>query len=334
MSEGTSPPTNLHDSDDKGSVWDALQEWEGWTEWSPWIWIAGALLGYGLLLRQQPMRDCFGEGWALLLDRGNGWVLGSVATVAMLVTTGNWWCGNVLDAGSGWWRELEGTTSLPRIVEAGLDIVAGVLGSILPSPFPMLSSTALPNWSVWLLGIFWILLGFLGLQMTVLFFFVRTAMPGRKLVFWSFLEVAFQRMLRILPVGVVIAVMLSSIAVFSGSWWMVSAGTGAVFVGLCVFCFAHPATAAFASKKARPIRRSLLCWQERPFAAIWFVFMLLLHGVLLGLLRGASVKMMDASPSGAIMAAYGLSFLRVLVVVWLAATWAVFFSRSFSSTKK
>ncbi|MEM0898053.1 MAG: hypothetical protein AAGJ79_14345 [Verrucomicrobiota bacterium] len=335
MAEGVNPPESLPGSEEGKAIWEVVLEWEGWTQWSPWIWIAGLFLGYLLLLRQQPMRDVFGEGWALLLDKGNGWVLGSVATVSMLVTTGNWWSGTRFTAGCGWWTALEEVTFLQMLMEAVLDFMSGVLGACLPSPFSFLSAAGLPPWSNLLLGVLWVLLGFLGTQLTILFFHVRSAMPGRKLVFWSFLEVAFQRLLSLLPLAVLVAFGMSALAVFASSWWVAGSVSGVILAVLALFCFAHPAAAASSGrKKAVPLLRALRGWRERPFAAIWFLFMLALHGVLLGLLRGASFKMMEASPAGSIAAAYGLSFLRALLVVWFAATWAVFNTRAFPPKKR
>jgi hypothetical protein len=113
MPENASPPPQLVTAEE-GNFFDAVTEWNGWNDYGPLIWTVALLLGYSLLLHQQPLRYAFGEGWALIREQGNGWVLGLTGILSLIVSAGEWWAGgsgNVEEMTAWGFRETDGGTA-------------------------------------------------------------------------------------------------------------------------------------------------------------------------------------------------------------------------------
>ena len=320
------PPRQLEPLGDDPGFIEKLLNWDGWEHWSPWIWIAGIVLGYVLLLNQHPLRSHFSEGWGLMRERGNGWAFGLVCMLTMSVTIANWWNEPAIgDANRTSWGAVENAAVEvhPMGLLQGVAELGGALHfSLVPAPENIPGPCQKVAWLNWLLDALWFALGFIGTQILVLFFTIRIAMPGRVLNFWGLLELAVQRVYRMGPVVLVLVVALPAL-----EWWGESPPAwllAVFFLLLLTFAFLQTAAAGDTRKRPQPVKRNFEVWKARPFSAMWFIVMVLIHGLLFSLLdHAASVHVMPGMLA-ALLAGLGVNFLRALLIVWLAASLAVF----------
>ncbi len=299
--------------------------------WNLLIWGVLALVGYVVFMAQQPLRAYFGESWALLREKGHMrlWLL--VFAASLGATFLDWWS-SVREVG-GFGSVALGSFRVPAMETGALETLEGVFKS-LASLFSIivagteagLGKSVKFEFVEVTGGLLVVAVGFLIQFFLMLFLYLRTMFPGRRLKVRNLVDLAVRRIGTLWPSMLVCWFfwVLPVACNFTGALWL---WWSLVFsVAIIVFAYLEVSVLAKNQPLASAIASNFRSWGSRPWKTIWFLVVAGVHGLLLFLLA----SLIEASVTGgtwiALLLLVTFAAIRAFILLWLLGSWIILYT--------